>query len=201
MKKYIAILFFAAIAATAQAQTDTSYIRQVGGLFYTVTRTDFADGGYTESQRLVGDSIGLYNQYRNSIEQQGKDMAVEVGFISGYSRRLTGLPRDGARIRTLTGRDPVDSLRLDSLTRAHFTNQTWAIRGDTSQTISFNFTAAGVLRYRINNGANRNAQVIGTSILRLTGYPAQNRNTDFYLVNRRYIRADNRLRIMTTGNR
>lgn len=206
MKKYILFFFAAITAATATAQsdgrTDTSYIQQVGRIFFTVTRVDFPNGTYRESRDIIGDSMALFSQYRNTTEQQAKDMATEVSFISGYARRITGLIRDGERIRTLTGRNPVDSLRLDSATRAHYTGRTWLIRGDTAQNISFNYTAAGALRYRINNGANQPAIPIGRAIVRLRHYPSSGRDTDFYLVApNRYIVTSGRLRIITQTTR
>lgn len=195
---FFALIF--AFAANAQVTFDTTYIRQTGALFYNITRVEYANGNYSESAQLIGDTAAVYTQSRSRIEQRGRDMGIEVAATATFGREFTNIRTQAAQIATLTGKNPVDDLRTDSTTRAHYTLQTWVIRGDTSQNISFNYTASGLLRYRINNGTNRNAQVIGTSVIRLLGYPTASQNTDFFLTRpNRYLTQDGKRRIVLSN--
>lgn len=189
------IAIFCAFASFAQAPTfDTVYTKQVSANFYEVKRYEWADGRYNESGTLLGDSLQTFTVMRDRYAQRAKDMAIEVQSIVTFPKELTAIRRESDRVETLTGRNPLDSLQAQNL--EYFTGNTWVIRGDTSQNISFNQTAAGQFRYRVNNGTNRNAVIYGKSIVLLTAYPKTGQNTILYNnASGRFITTNNRLRI------
>jgi len=196
MKQLLSVIaLICAFSVSAQAPVfDTVYTTQVGAKFYEIKRFEWADGRYNESGTLLGDSLQTFTVMRDRYDQRAKDMAIEVQSIATFPKELTAIRREADRVETLTGRNPLDSLQAQNL--EYFTGNTWVIRGDTSQNISFNQTAAGQFRYRVNSGTNRNAIIYGKSIILLTAYPKTGQNTIFFdNANGRFITTNNRLRI------
>lgn len=191
----LALLFPFAMSAQSVV-SDTTYTAKVGSLFYEVTRYNYsADGNdYAIRQRLIGDSSALYAVRKSAYENRGRELAIEVQATATFARRINDIIRESERTKTLTGRSPLDTLQKENITL--YTGNQWVIRGDTAQTITFSVTAGGLLRYRIDGGALRTADVIGASVVRLRNYPANGRNTDFFDNGKgRFITQDNRLRI------
>lgn len=180
MRNYIISLLIC-ITSISSAQvpaSDTTYIRPVGNLFYLVQRTTYDNGSYTESQQIIGDTMALYNRFKSVAEQQALSKCNDVRYTSGFAKQITTLFREADQAQALTGMNPIDSLRAQHI---NFWVGTWNVRGDTSQTITISKTTAGGLRYKVNSGTFKTAQVISNKIIRLNGYPASGTATDFYL--------------------
>lgn len=190
--KHTIIIFLSFICASISAQTvilDTTYVSSSAGKYYKVHRVVYADGAYAEDAQLAGDSLQLYQNGRNFIADLASQFAGTIENTWNYSRRISAMFRESDRIQSLTGRNPVDSLRADN---ESLWLGTWNVRGDTSQAIVISKnTTTGAYRWRIGTSAFRTAQPIANTVIRLNGYPTSGTFTDFFRISGdRYIQAD-----------
>ena len=187
------ILFFCAIftahIAIGQVVTlDTTYITNVSGQYFKVHRVVYSTGAYSEDAQLAGDSLQLYQQGKGYISNLAATFASDINSTWNYSQRVTAIFRESDRIQSLTGRNPVDSLRSDN---ESLWLGSWNVRGDTQQTIVISKIATGAYRWRIGTGTLRVAQPIANTVIRLNNYPTSGRSTDFFrIAGDRYIQAD-----------
>jgi len=175
-------IFISVLFTTQTFSQDTTYIRQIGSNFYNVVKYEYENGGYTEIQTFIGDSLSLFQVNKEKFNRNGNDMAIEVKATSTFVKKINEIFRESDRIKTLTGRNPIDSLRLDTENRSHFTSKQWVVRGEVNQTIVFTYTNGGLLRYKIDANPNQTARCIGIWIIRLLDYPTTNTYTDFFMV-------------------
>ena len=187
------ILFFCAIftahIAIGQVVTlDTTYITNVSGQYFKVHRVVYSTGAYSEDAQLAGDSLQLYQQGKGYISNLAATFASDINSTWNYSQRVTAIFRESDRIQSLTGRNPVDSLRADN--EALWLGS-WNVRGDTQQVIVISKIATGAYRWRIGTQTARVAQPIANTVIRLNNYPVSGRSTDFFrIAGDRYIQAD-----------
>ena len=190
MKNILTFLFFA-ICATITAQTvtlDTTYITNVSGQYFKVHRVVYSTGAYAEDAQLAGDSLQLYQQGKGYISNLAATFAADINSTWNYSQRITAIFRESDRIQSLTGRNPVDSLRADN---ESLWLGTWNMRGDTQQTIVISKISTGAYRWRIGTQTARLAQPIANTVIRLNNYPTSGKFTDFFRISGdRYIQAD-----------
>lgn len=177
------ILLFLTVQTNGQVIFDTTYIRQIGPTFFNVVRYEYENGNYNETQTLIGDSTTLYNNHKDKFAQRGSDMAIEVMATSGFAKKINEIFREADRVKKLTGKEPIDSLRLSNDVKSHYTANSWIVRGDVRQTIVFTYTSSGVLRYKIDSNSPQTARCIGKWVIRLIDYPTTNVNTDFFMIN------------------
>ena len=189
--KHILSIFIAFFAFQLSAQMvviDTTYISNAAGKYYKVHRVVYDNGAYTEDAQLAGDSLQLYQNGKNFIADRASMFAGTIATTYDFSQRITAIFRESDRIQSLTGRNPVDSLRADN--EALWLGS-WNVRGDTQQVIVISKAATGAYRWRIGTGTLRVAQPIANTVIRLNNYPASGRSTDFFrIAGDRYIQAD-----------
>jgi hypothetical protein len=189
--KHILSIFIAFFAFQLSAQMvviDTTYISNTAGKYYKVHRIVYDNGAYTEDAQLAGDSLQLYQNGKNFIADRASMFAGTIATTYDFSQRITAIFRESDRIQSLTGRNPVDSLRADN--EALWLGS-WNVRGDTQQVIVISKAATGAYRWRIGTGTLRVAQPIANTVIRLNNYPVSGRSTDFFrIAGDRYIQAD-----------
>jgi hypothetical protein len=189
--KHILSIFIAFFAVQLSAQMvviDTTYISNTAGKYYKVHRVVYDNGAYTEDAQLAGDSLQLYQNGKNFIADRASMFAGTIASTYDFSQRITAIFRESDRIQSLTGRNPVDSLRSDN---ESLWLGTWNMRGDTQQTIVISKIATGAYRWRIGTQTARVAQPIANTVIRLNNYPVSGRSTDFFrIAGDRYIQAD-----------
>jgi hypothetical protein len=189
--KHILSIFIAFFAVQLSAQMvviDTTYISNTAGKYYKVHRIVYDNGAYTEDAQLAGDSLQLYQNGKNFIADRASMFAGTIATTYDFSQRITAIFRESDRIQSLTGRNPVDSLRSDN---ESLWLGSWNVRGDTQQTIVISKIATGAYRWRIGTGTLRVAQPIANTVIRLNNYPTSGRSTDFFrIAGDRYIQAD-----------
>lgn len=189
--KHILSIFIAFFAVQLSAQMvviDTTYISNTNGKYYKVHRIVYDNGAYAEDAQLAGDSLQLYQNGKNFIADRASMFAGTIASTYDFSQRITAIFRESDRIQSLTGRNPVDSLRADN--EALWLGS-WNVRGDTQQVIVISKIATGAYRWRIGTGTLRVAQPIANTVIRLNNYPTSGRSTDFFrIAGDRYIQAD-----------
>lgn len=189
--KHTIIILLSFICASISAQTvilDTTYVSNNAAKFYKVHRVVYENGAYSEDAQLAGDSLQLYQNGRNFIADLASQFAGTIANTFTYSQRITAIFRESDRIQSLTGRNPVDSLRADN--EALWLG-TWNVRGDTQQVITISKISTGSYRWRIGTGTLRVAQPIANTVIRLNNYPVSGKFTDFFRISGdRYIQAD-----------
>ena len=191
MKHIFSLFVLAFFAVAIEAQTvviDTTYISNTGGKYYKVHRIVYDNGAYAEDAQLAGDSLQLYQNGKGYISNLAATFAADINSTWNYSQRITAIFRESDRIQSLTGRNPVDSLRANN---ESLWMGTWNMRGDTQQTIVISKIATGAYRWRIGTGTLRVAQPIANTVIRLNNYPVSGKFTDFFRISgNRYIQAD-----------
>ena len=189
--KHILSIFIAFFAFQLSAQMvviDTTYISNAAGKYYKVHRIVYDNGAYAEDAQLAGDSLQLYQNGKNFIADRASMFAGTIATTYDFSQRITAIFRESDRIQSLTGRNPVDSLRSDN---ESLWLGSWNVRGDTQQVIVISKAATGAYRWRIGTGTLRVAQPIANTVIRLNNYPVSGRSTDFFrIAGDRYIQAD-----------
>ena len=189
--KHILSIFIAFFAVQLSAQMvviDTTYISNTSGKYYKVHRIVYDNGAYAEDAQLAGDSLQLYQNGKNFIADRASMFAGTIATTYDFSQRITAIFRESDRIQSLTGRNPVDSLRADN---ESLWLGSWNVRGDTQQVIVISKAATGAYRWRIGTGTLRVAQPIANTVIRLNNYPVSGRSTDFFrIAGDRYIQAD-----------
>jgi hypothetical protein len=194
--------FFTAHIAIGQVVTlDTTYITNTAGKYYKVHRVVYDNGAYAEDAQLAGDSLQLYQNGKNFIADRASMFAGTIATTYDFSRLITAIFRESDRIQSLTGRNPVDSLRADN--EALWLGS-WNVRGDTQQVIVISKAATGAYRWRIGTGTLRVAQPIANTVIRLNNYPTSGKFTDFFRISGdRYIQADGKRWLIkqTTANK
>jgi hypothetical protein len=189
--KHILSIFIAFFAFQLSAQMvviDTTYISNTSGKYYKVHRIVYDNGAYAEDAQLAGDSLQLYQNGKNFIADRASMFAGTIASTYDFSQRITAIFRESDRIQSLTGRNPVDSLRADN--EALWLGS-WNVRGDTQQVIVISKIATGAYRWRIGTQTARVAQPIANTVIRLNNYPVSGRSTDFFrIAGDRYIQAD-----------
>ena len=189
--KHILSIFIAFFAFQLSAQMvviDTTYISNTNGKYYKVHRVVYDNGAYTEDAQLAGDSLQLHQNGKNFIADRASMFAGTIATTYDFSQRITAIFRESDRIQSLTGRNPVDSLRSDN---ESLWLGSWNMRGDTQQTIVISKIATGAYRWRIGTQTARVAQPIANTVIRLNNYPVSGRSTDFFrIAGDRYIQAD-----------
>lgn len=180
MRNYIfsLLILITAVSSAQVPASDTTYIRPVGNLFYLVQRSTYDNGSYTESQQIIGDTMALFNRFMSVTDQQAVSKCNDVRYTSGFAKQITTVFREADQVQAMTGMNPIDTMRAKQI---NLWVGTWNVRGDTSQTITISKTTAGGLRYKVNSGTFKSAQVISNWIIRLNGYPTSGTSTDFYL--------------------
>ena len=189
--KHTFVILLSFIFSIANAQSvvlDTTYITNSAGKYYKLHRVAYDNGAYSEDAQLAGDSLQLYQNGRNYIADLASQFAGSIASTYNYSQRITAIFRESDRIQTLTGRNPVDSLRADN---ESLWLGTWNVRGDTQQVITISKISTGAYRWRIGTGTLRVAQPIANTVIRLNNYPVSGKFTDFFRISGdRYIQAD-----------
>ena len=189
--KHILSIFIAFFAVQLSAQMvviDTTYISNAAGKYYKVHRIVYDNGAYAEDAQLAGDSLQLYQNGKNFIADRASMFAGTIATTYDFSQRVTAIFRESDRIQSLTGRNPVVSLRADN---ESLWLGSWNVRGDTQQVIVISKAATGAYRWRIGTGTLRVAQPIANTVIRLNNYPVSGRYTDFFrIAGDRYIQAD-----------
>ncbi|MFO0204275.1 MAG: hypothetical protein ACK528_14230 [Alphaproteobacteria bacterium] len=185
---FFCAMIFAHIAIGQVVTLDTTYITNNAGKYYKVHRVVYSTGAYAEDAQLAGDSLQLYEQGKGYIANLAATFASDINSTWNYSQRVTAIFRESDRIQSLTGRNPVDSLRADN---ESLWLGSWNVRGDTQQVVVISKTATGAYRWRIGTGTLRVAQPIANTVIRLNNYPTSGRSTDFFrIAGDRYIQAD-----------
>jgi hypothetical protein len=197
----IFITFFALQLSAQMVVIDTTYISNTNGKYYKVHRIVYDNGAYVEDAQLAGDSLQLYQNGKNFIADRASTFAGTIATTYDFSQRITAIFRESDRIQSLTGRNPVDSLRADN---ESLWLGTWNMRGDTQQTIVISKISTGAYRWRIGTQTARVAQPIANTVIRLNNYPTSGKFTDFFRISGdRYIQADGKRWLIkqTTANK
>jgi hypothetical protein len=179
MKYALLFLLFPLVAfGQTEVTSDSSYIKNTAGLWYRVTVLKYDDGGTDIRERLIGDTLTLYNQAVDNIRNAASSMAVDASYTSGFPKRVKTILNESDEIALKAGKSPVDSIEAKDLEQ--FLQPGWTVKSASgSVAITFNKTAQNKLRYQYTTTTNRQTDLIG-SVIRLRDFPASGTNTEFY---------------------
>jgi len=174
---FLLLLPFFAFSQT-EVTSDSSYIKNSAGLWYRVTVLKYDNGGTDIYERLIGDTVTLYNQAIDGIRNTTSSMAVDANYTSGFKKRVTTMLKESDEILLKAGKSPADSIEAKDL--APFLELGWELKTSTgSTTITFNKTNAEKLRYQNGGPTNRQCELLG-NVIRLKDYPTTGTNIDFF---------------------
>lgn len=199
--KNILFLLLLPLSLLAQRETkvDTSYIINDGGQWFSARRVVYLNDEETFSKTLIGDTSRLVQNQIERIISQAGSMANDARTVSGFKRRLSDLKRESDAIRTASGVSPLDTVQKRYAGK--LLNGAWTIRESGVLTpITFTVNAQGRLRYLIQGGQTRNADLFG-DVLILNAYPAQGSQVELYLNSERnYMSIDRSVVVREPGS-
>jgi hypothetical protein len=174
-------LFFLLLPAFACAQrtvvTDSTYITNSGGTFFTVRYTAYDNGEIETASKLIGDTLSLYNGYLDAVRQQVNTLANDMRIVSTYPGRIGELVRQANEASAIVGMSILDTLQVEAQ-EGYLTGQ-WSISsGATTQPVTFSVNVNEKLRYSIAGGTARLCNPVG-DLIRLSNFPAAGESTDF----------------------
>lgn len=191
---FFAFCFLFSIALQGQtSKEDTSYIVNVGGIFYLITNVEYEDGGYNERGIRLGDTVQFYQNTLNGFLQRADDYSKIVANTFELTRNISAAIRENIAIINATGKNPLDSLAQRARPHLVDAGATWTLVTPTGNaSIIFSATANGALRYSVDGATARSVTAFARYIIRLSAYPAQGQFLDLYWdeIKRRYISQD-----------
>lgn len=179
------ILFFIALFvcsnATAQRdRTDSSYVKWDAGAWYRVTVTKYDNNESDITQRFIGDTATLLNQFTEKVEQGTGTRANDIAVVSEYPKSNREIIRENDELIAKAGKSPLDT--LEDKYSEQFLVPGWTIKTDAGTfNIVFNKTNAKKLRYQYNGTTTqKQTDLFSNSLIRLRDFPATGVTTDFY---------------------
>ena len=173
-------LFIVALLATltAQAQNvtrDTLYTVNAGGRFLEVQRFDYSDGSYSETSRLIGDTVALidYMELRFYKTAQTYDRLAQQ--LRNAPRDFGRMVQEDAAAQAAYAKSPL--IELQQQYDSTFLLDTYTLN---DAPVSFARTAAGKLRMT-QGGTVFIVDLFGEA-MRVRNYPVQGRATVLYQI-------------------
>lgn len=201
MKKILSLLLFALpLFAAAQVVTlDTIFQQNVNGVFFEVRRTEYANGEYAETRKVVGDTMTIFNNYLQVFERQGVQMANDAYAVFRFPEIFDGLQQRRVEVLAATGKDLLDTLAVKYSVPLLIGGWT-ATEGAVTANVTFTVTAGAQLRYLVNGQAERNAFIVSNT-MRLANWKGTGLNLDvFRAPGGNWFSIDGRVRIKFPGN-
>ena len=183
MKQIVfAFCFLLSIALQGQSiKEDTSYMINVGGVFYLVTNTEYSDGSYIEKSSRIGDTLQLFENTLNGLINRSSDYSKIVVNYYEFSRNISSAIRESAAIVATTGKSPLDTLAQQARPHLLTPAAMWTLVTPTGNAaVTFSATANGALRYSVDGATARSVTAFGRYIIRLSAYPAAGQFLDLY---------------------
>lgn len=196
---FLLITPFFLAAQNGDPVADTSYLVQQGASFYEVRTTFYPDGEEVTYKDFIGDTSALVEGMKSRITSKAASLAVDVLYTSTAKKQLTGLIREANAVLTLTGIDPMQGVQDDHV--APFLADGWTIkRDDVTSPLVFTVNAQNNLRYAVNGGATKAANLFGR-VIRLRNYPSNGTDTDMFVMkNGNYVNLDRSTVLRPPGN-
>jgi hypothetical protein len=181
--KNLLILFALLIFSGVSAQSDSTVIRLIGGVYYNVSfqMVDSVRGTSTTDFSGDGTADGSFNVEKGKMLRAATEMTTDAQFVSGFSKRLTEIVRLNNDLKALYNRSPLDTIQ--AAYSADFLRPGWTIRenGAVARNIVFSINAAGNFRHKVGSDAAKSAIIFG-DVIRLLNYPTTGGTKDFYKI-------------------
>jgi len=177
--KHILFLIFPLFAfGQNEVVSDTSYLTNSGGKWFSTYTVTYADGGSNTRNTLIGDTLTTYNQLKDGILTATAARAVDVSAVSLYGRRNKEDLRLSDEFLAKAGLSVVDSIEAQN--SETFLTAGWVLKTPIGEaSILFNQTNAGKLRYQYQSTTNKQTDLMG-AVIRLKEFPTAGTTTDFY---------------------
>lgn len=181
MKKLLILALLASLHASTFAQAsvtlDSSWIVNTAGVFYEHRLIEFLNGESNLTKKRLGDTAQVVATYRESFTSQTTSWAGDIEWTSTIPKKITELIRQDQSLTATLGKSPVKSI-LDA--NKYLVDSTFKTKdGNKTRAIKFTVTQSGILRYKIDTFATRNATILGNA-LRLNNYLNTGTAIDLY---------------------
>lgn len=174
----IFVLLFAAFTASAQT-LDTTYIVNQGGVFFEVSRIEYANGSYSEKKDFLGDTLTIFNRYVAKIEGEANEIAAAAQTAYRMRQKTT----EWARLDTITTarllRSPITAI-ADSYEKEFLTGN-WVIEFSGTSTAATFPRLSSNKRIRLQANGTARTMILYGKVMRLVNYPFTGLNTLFQL--------------------
>lgn len=166
------------VSAQRSISTDSTWITNSGGNFYSYHLVAYSNGEETTTKTLLGDTTQYVSKFQEAFVSQASNWANDIEITSDYRRRITELIRQDAAIIQQVGRSPLRNMLAPVATS--LVDSTWKIRIDgKNKAFRFTVTAAGALRYKADTAVVRSVTYIG-DVMRLTNWLGSGQSLDLY---------------------
>jgi hypothetical protein len=182
--KNILLLLLLPCIATAQrtVATDTSYVINVGGIFYRVDAQTFTDAGPgTQSVTLLGDTTAVLNNRADAMNTQAAQIASALN--AAVQARLFTVQQ--AKLDTTTiaqiGRSPISTIMARAETE--FLTGEWEIVvNGTATNVTFPRLSSNQRIRLLPQGSTARTLLIYGPLLRIINYPTPSQLNIFFQV-------------------
>lgn len=201
MKKILFILLFPAVSLAQDITRDTSYLINLGGKFFDISRTEYSDGTYSERSTIIGDTSAVLSNYVNQIINSAKQYSdAAIIAMRAQSATATLAKLDTATIQKI-GLSPITSI-MSSYER-EFLVGSWEIQNSGSPAVSVTFPRlSSNQRIRmLPSGSTARTMLIFGNMLRIVNYPVSGNNVLFKVRNGRWENLTRTIVLRKTTNR
>ena len=182
MKRILILLAFCSSILNAQSPIfDTAYVISKNSKFYLLNRIEYDDDSYYEKVTIIGDTSQFYLSALQKFESTANSYANFVNGSYFYSKEITRAIKENIGITQITGKNPIDSLGLQTFEHLNDSTFRWVINTGTGAIpITWNIAANGSLRYTVQGTTARILYGFGKSLIRLNGFPTTGNFLDLY---------------------
>ena len=192
-------LFHVCLCAQRETKVDTTYIVNDAGKWFGVRRIVYLNDEESLTKTLIGDTSRLVKNQIDRIIISAESMANDARIVSVFKRRLADLKRESDSILSASGVSPLDTVQKRYVGK--LLSGAWTIReGGNITPITFTVNAQGRLRYLVQGGQTRNADLFG-DVLILNAYPSQGNQVELYVNSERnYMSIDRSVVVREPGS-
>lgn len=161
--------------------SDTSYVVSENGFFYLNNTINYDDNSYVINKSFIGDTIQFYTSTLRNFQNKASDYSIKVVRTNTFSKEISAAIRENKSIELITGKNPIDTLGLQTFEFLSDNKFKWMINTGTGAIpITFNITSAKALRYTIESTASRIMYGFGQNVIRLISFPTTGSFLDLY---------------------
>lgn len=159
--------------------SDTTYLTQINGLFFEISRFDYKDGGYNQIAKLIGNTNDLLVYHQGLFYQQSLTFRNNAIQLANADRAFIRMIRYDDFLQSNYGISPI--LRIQTLNDTTFVNDTWQYEDENGVRfpITFSRNVSGKLRVTFNSNTTT-VHLFGQA-MRIINFPSTT-PTNFYQI-------------------
>ena len=178
MKKLLFVMLIPAFVSAQEITKDTSYLANIGGSFFNITRIEYENGAYSEGATLVGDTIAVLSLYVNKISNEANQYASAAAIAMRAQAATSALSKLDTIMTAKLLRSPITSI-MDSYEREFLQGSWQIINSGVPTAVTFPRLSTNRRIRLLPSGGTARTMIIYGNMLRLVNYPVAGPQTLF----------------------